>query len=276
MQTRKEERAGRLYTASQYSFGIPAGSSPRQRRERTRQTAAAKAKINRLQRKWNLVRLACENFRSGRDLFVCLTYREAPARGSLQRFHKRMKKAWEEQGLEYKYICVRETHGMDGRPAREHYHLIINGVGGRYWQARRLIKRLWDNGEADVRILSDGGDSFESMCGYLLKEKKAKGERAYSCSRNLKRPEEPIRRRVAETARLEAPPGVTLVSVKEEANEFGRWGFLVGRIFDTGAFDRYWEKTKDAARPDLWEVWARRERSAKKREARKARRRGRT
>ncbi len=256
MQILKEEANGELYLASQYTSGMLPGMTPRQRQERKNQTAEYKERINRVVRKWSLVKLANANFEAGRDLFVCLTFSNAPMteRHCLQDFHRKMKKEYKEYGIEYKYICVREDHSMEGVPVRLHYHLFISGTRGpgMYRKIRKAIRKCWIYGEVDVRLLNNGGDAFESTVKYLLKQKRAKGERAYSCSRNLKQPAEPVRQRVPENARLETPPGVTVMRESMDANEFGRFAFCVGKIVNRKEFDAYWKKTKEKARPDPW------------------------
>ena len=128
----KQECNGPLYQMCLYSMGTMPGMSPRQRAGRRRTTDAAKQEINRRQRKWRLMQLICANFRSGHDLFICLTYAPEAARArALEKFHGRMKAAYKKLGLTYKYIAVTEEHDMDGEPVRLHHHLIISGAGRR-------------------------------------------------------------------------------------------------------------------------------------------------
>lgn len=247
MQAKKELVAGRLYIQTMYPAGMLPGMRPAGRRQRMRVTSEAKRAINRLNREYGLVALFELNFRCGRDIFAELGFREEPPdrkaeQRALERFHRRMKKYMKARGRGYKYILVRETHNRDGAPVRVHYHLVCSGTGQRM---REAVAAAWDAGDVDVRTLRDFGNSFEDTVRYLLKERKEDGERAYRTSRNLKRPDEPLRRKAPESQMGEVPPGVEPLRVSIHAdNPFGRYSIIIGRIADPAAFGRYWAKAK--------------------------------
>lgn len=246
MQAKKEIVAGRFYMQSMYSVGMLPGMRPAARRERKRVQTEAKRKINELNKLYQLVQLFELNFRRGRDLFVELSFRAEPdaagERRALERFHRRMNRYFKERGREYRYILVRETHNRDGQPVRVHYHVICTGTGQRMLDT---ICGYWDAGSVDVRSLRDAMNSFEDTCRYLLKEKKSENERAYRTSRNLKRPPEPLRRKVRESESGEVPPGVEPRHVVVDgSNPYGRYSMIVGVIVDAAAFERYWAKAK--------------------------------
>lgn len=245
MQARKEERAGQLYLSYQYSIGVLNRQTPRERAARQKVTSEAKTKINAMRRRYELMQLMCCNFCGGRDLFVCLEFdrdvSDEEGRAALNAFHRRARERWDKLGAEYRYIVIAETHGRDGEPARLHYHVIMSGTG------RRMVKticELWRHGSVDVRTLRELSDNFEDTCRYLLKERKPKNKRAYSCSRNLKRPPEPVRRKIPERESGELPPGVQLIERHSSEIVAGRYDILVGKIVDQAAFDRYWARIK--------------------------------
>ncbi|RHT75345.1 hypothetical protein DW742_09285 [Butyricicoccus sp. AM28-25] len=259
----KQECNGPLYQMCLYSMGTMPGMSPRQRAGRRRTTDAAKQEINRCQRKWRLMQLICANFRSGHDLFICLTYAPEAARArALEKFHGRMKAAYKKLGLTYKYIAVTEEHDMDGEPVRLHHHLIISGAAD--MRLAETVRACWPYGHADVRTLREGADFFEDTALYLLKEDKhkARGARRYSTSRNLTPPAEPVRLRLPEEAEPETPPGVKIVENVRNANEFGRYEIMVGRIYDHKAFDAWYAGQRRKAAPDPWERLRRRKRKS--------------
>lgn len=260
MQIQKEEMNGDLYQMSLYSAGILWGSSPRQRAGRQRLTSEAKREINKTQARWRLQQIINANFRGGRDLFVCLTYREEPGNDAraLERFHRRAKAGYEKAGLEYRYICATERHDMDGEPVRLHHHLILSG--SHKHRLAGLLREAWPHGHVDVRTLREGADMFEDTAIYLLKEDKPRGARRYSTSRNLRPPNEPVRLRLPEAECGEVPPGVTILERKIKANEFGRYEIMVGRIYDHRAFDAYWAVQRKRGAPDPWERLRRRRR----------------
>lgn len=259
----KQEANGDLYQMCLYSMGTMPGMSPRQRAGRRRTTDAAKQEINRRQRKWRLMQLICANFRSGHDLFVCLTYApDANRARALEKFHTKMKAAYKKLGLTYKYIAVTEEHDMDGEPARLHHHLILSGAAD--MRLAETVRACWPYGHADVRTLREGADFFEDTALYLLKEDKhkARGARRYSTSRNLTPPAEPVRLRLPEEAEPETPPGVKIIENIRNANEFGRYEIMVGRIYDHKAFDAWYAGQRRKAAPDPWERLRRRKRKS--------------
>lgn len=271
MQAKKEIMAGRLYIQTMYPAGMLPGMRPAERRGRMHVTSEAKREINHMNRVYKLVALFEVNFRRGRDLFVELGFREEPATRAgetraLERFHRRMKTYFAQRGREYRYMLFRETHNRNGEPVRAHYHLICTGTGK---QMRAAIEAAWDAGSCDVRTLRDFGGSFEDTARYLTKERKENGERAYRCSRNLKRPEEPLRRKVSESEIGEIPPGVEPLRVSIRAdNPFGRYSIIIGQIVDAEAFGRYWKKARQAQRhTDADATWKRYARQKKGRRA---------
>ena len=217
-------------------MGTMPGMSPRQRAGRRRTTEKAKQEINRRQRKWRLMQLICANFRSGHDLFVCLTYApDANRARALEKFH-----------------------GMDGEPVRLHHHLILSGAAD--MRLAETVRACWPYGHADVRTLREGADFFEDTALYLLKEDKhkARGARRYSTSRNLTPPAEPVRLRLGEEEEAEVPPGVKIIEHVQNANEFGRYEVMVGRIYNQAAFGAWWQIQRRKAAPDPWERLRRR------------------
>ena len=155
-----------------------------------------------------------------------------------------------------------ETHKRDGSDTRLHHHVIMTGLTGR---DLALVVEAWPYGSVDVRSLRELTDNFEDTCKYLLKEKKPKNKRAYSTSSNLKRPTEPLKRRVAESADLMVPPGVKLVNRDRRDTDCGRYQILVGKIIDQKAFDCYWDKAQhDRRRVMEQEHWAKYARQKKR------------
>lgn len=262
MQIQKELYSGKLYFMCAYSAGALPGQNASHRAQRNRLTSEYKKKINALQRKYHLMRLMNHNFKPGRDLFVYLGWAHEPEeeewKQALRLFHKRMTRYFTRRGQEYKYILITENHTKDGEPCRRHHHLIIRGLGRRM---QGKILEFWGRGSVDVRILRELTDNFEDTCRYLLKEKKEFGKRSFNCSRNLKKPPEPVRRKYRESQRGQVPPGVKTVEYTLKENEFGRYEILVGKIVDEAEFQKYWAKIKaDSRLADSLEYWRRRAR----------------
>lgn len=264
MQIQKEDANGELYQMSLFSAGILFGQSPRQREGRHKITSEGKRKINAMARKWELMQRVNANFTAGRDIFACLTYREVPKNAGrcLSEFHKKAKPRLAAMGAEHTYIAVTETHDMDGEEVRIHHHLIMRGASGagRWKEIARALEDCWPHGHLDARVLRRNADFFGDTVEYLLKEDKPARARHYSCSRNLHPPNEPVRLRVPEAVAGEVPPGVKVVEHIVRANEFGRYEYIVGKIYDARAFAAYWKRQQKRAAPDPWARLANRRR----------------
>ena len=269
MHIAKEEANGCLYQLSMYSTGVLPGMSPRQRAARQRQTDEYKKKINNRARLWRLMQIICVNFVEQRDLFVCLTYREAPENEArcLEAFHRKIKRSLAKLGVEHGYVAVTTAHDMPDADTsvRVHHHLIMHGAMGpkMYVTIRAEIERCWPYGAVDVRPLRQNAEFFQDTAQYFMDQPTAPGARKYSCSRNLRPPNEPLRLRMPEDGPIEqqeAPPGVTWVRTTQESNEWGGYCYYVGRIYDQRAFARYWAQQRKKAAPDPWERLRRRHR----------------
>ncbi|WP_031472256.1 rolling circle replication-associated protein [Agathobaculum desmolans] len=266
MVNQKEEANGNLYQLSLFTGGCLPGLSPRQRQKRQKQTEEYKKKINDRAALWRLMQIICANFLEMRDLFVCLTYAEAPENEGrcLEAFHRKIKRALAKLGVEHGYVAVTTDHALPDADTevRVHHHLIMHGAIGpaMYIKIRDEIARCWPHGTVDVRPLRQNEEFFRDTAQYFLQQPVAKGARRYSTSRNLRPPNEPIRLRLPEEAAGEIPPGVVVIEDEQVANEFGHYRYLVGRIYDRVAFDRYWQQQRKKAAPDPWERLRRRRR----------------
>ena len=64
--------------------------------------------------------------------------------------------------------------------------------------------------------------------------------------------------RLGEEEEPETPPGVKIVEDVRNANEFGRYEIMVGRIYDHKVFDAWYREQQRKAAPDPWERLRRR------------------
>lgn len=262
----KEEANGCLYQMCLYSTGYVPGASPRQRRERYRFTAEAKQKINAMQRKWRVMQLLCANFIESRDLFVCLTYAEAPENEGrdIERFHRAARRLLKKLEIEHTYMVFPACHDLPDCEVRTHFHVVMRGAlgPGMFHKLQALVQDCWPFGRVDVRPLRQDTDFFEDTAEYLLDQPGAKGKRAYSCSRNLCPPNEPVRLRLPDEESGQVPPGVKILDDKQHDNQYGSYRYLVGYIYDQKAFNAYWTHQRKRAAPDPWERLRRRRRGA--------------
>lgn len=260
----KEQINGNFYEMTFYSYNWLPKQTARQRGKREKLTTEAKKVINKMNSRNQLMRYLCLNFVSGTDLFVTLTYDEPEPTGKLAArrlsgFHAKMRAAFEKnqaglkkrKRIEYKYIAVTETHGRDGEPVRIHHHLVLNRLPGA--DMLTLIQTCWSWGRFQAKTLIEN-DNYEDTASYFLKERKPIHKRKWTRSRNLTKPEPPIRTIRPEGEKGQIPPGVVIWESKEVGNEFGSFGYYMGRIVDLRAFKRYLrkrEKYKKANRGKL-------------------------
>lgn len=157
----------------------------------------------------NIKRLIWGNFTPHKDLFVTLEHfpwvSEEKARKARKKFLGLMRDWYKNQDKEFRYIIVTEKQGC------WHHHLVMGNV------PLELLRKFWGKatqsmcheGEENRIVLStlNPFDDFKSLSEYLVnpekpsrkenptpeeaenaKKPRKKGERRYSCSKNLEKP----------------------------------------------------------------------------------------
>lgn len=134
-----------------------------------------------------LTRLMNANFYPG-DLHITLTYSgEAPsaadAKKEAENFRRRMKREYEKQGKEFRWIEVTEYHNH-----RIHHHMAVSYID------QEIIAKQWKAGHVRSVTL-DRSRNYRKLAEYFLKEttktmREPGGEtkQRWSASRNLVRP----------------------------------------------------------------------------------------
>lgn len=164
-----------------------------------------------------------------RDLYITLTYDQEhlprnreEARRIMQAFWRKLRKARKERKENLIYIYVTEHKHGDGR---WHHHAVINSTGDDY----DLIRALWGNGSVEFKQLRiDREKNFETLARYFCKEQRDKvGQRLWSCSRNLKKPECETRRVPNET-RLSVPKSaaITFEDTGSVVTAYGHYRYI--------------------------------------------------
>lgn len=166
------------------------------------------------------------NFKKG-DIVATLTYdadhlprsrREAMRRA--QRFWRKLR-AKRGISVELRYIYVTEHKHGDGR---WHHHALINSTGDDY----AAILSSWGYGAVDMHPFRvDRDKNFETLARYFCKEQRdLVGQRLWSCSRNLKKPEQDSRR-VGNDEGLTVPEGATvLMDTGDVRTAYGHYRFI--------------------------------------------------
>lgn len=189
-------------------------------------TSQAQQRMN-LKYAWQrLELLIAANFRP-KDLWVTLTYDDDRLPGSREEaqkqfkaFTRRLRKARSEKRLELRYIYNNEHLHGDGR---WHHHILINATGSDYKQ----IRELWGQGSVEFRPLRvDKEKNYETLARYMCKEQRDKvGQRLWSGSRNLRKPESECYR-VPDETDVTAPKQAAVIADAEERTAYGHYHYL--------------------------------------------------
>lgn len=124
------------------------------------------------------------------DIHLTLTYAkekrpksQEEAKKNLEKFTRKLRGLYKENGLELKYICVTEYENK-----AIHHHLVINSI-----DTRKIVK-LWEYGRPGIKYLDNSGD-YKQLAEYLVKEtkktfrdKNAVSKQRWSSSKNLIKP----------------------------------------------------------------------------------------
>ena len=167
------------------------------------------------------------------DLHVCLTYEydnsltmdygrqeyrsREDARRDVRNWLSRVKRLLKRHGIddrELQWILVTVTkegseEDRNVRSPKHHHHILLHGVPE---ELRNEVERLWPLGFANADRIQRGDKSLGALSGYVARQEgaangeHARGERSFSTSRNIIRPEVRTsdarisRRRVAQIA----------------------------------------------------------------------------
>lgn len=182
------------------------------------------------------------------DYFLTLTYRgTAPtmeqAKKDFRNFISRINRRRARKGLgPCKYMAVIEAGNKNGRA---HHHVLMEGG-----LSREEIEDAWGKGFANCDRLKPDRDGLKAVCKYMLKaagtEARAKDQKRWSCSRNLKEPRitESVHKvskrqaaRIAQDAELQGEgimrklfPGLELCELSVRRSDFLAGAYIFARL----------------------------------------------
>ena len=198
----KTEKAGDTLVLTVYPI---LGRSDRAKAEAARKAMSRErqTRYNRERARRRLALLMDANF--GRnDLHVTLTYRGTPpdyeqARKDVRNYLRAVKRMREKAGLpEMKYIYVIEEEGGDGEKRRIHVHLMMTGG-----ISREALEEKWGRGYANCdRLQPEEGTGLLELARYFTKLEREKHRRAWSASKNLRKPRTTVSRTRMSNARV--------------------------------------------------------------------------
>lgn len=198
----KTEKAGDTLVLTVYPI---LGRSDRAKAEAARKAMSRErqTRYNRERARRRLALLMDANF--GRnDLHVTLTYRGTPpeyeqARKDVRNYLRAVKRMREKAGLpEMKYIYVLEEEGGDGEKRRIHVHLMMTGG-----ISREALEEKWGRGYANCdRLQPEEGNGLMELARYFTKLEQEKHRRAWSASKNLRKPRTTVSRTRMSNARV--------------------------------------------------------------------------
>lgn len=199
------------------------------RQSRNGITGKAQREANRRRSAQLAEMLIAENFRSGVDLYVTLTYDRNPtsrkeAKAKIAAFNKRLGAARRRRGCTLKYIYCTESKHEDGR---WHHHMILS----RGPETIDELQKIWGNGSIEVVKLranykknshSVKDKTITNVAQYMCKEAPDRvGERQWNRSRNLCMPTVE-RDSVPEDWRPEIPAGaIEIETLSVLSGQFG-------------------------------------------------------
>lgn len=219
-------RAGRLVLGIIYTAQLP-NDSDHVRAAKSKVSTAARQRMNIKTSVRKLELLLATNFDTS-DIVVTLTYRDedlpkdkAEAVRRIRRFIRKLRDSRLVVNETLRYIYVSEHLHSHGR---WHHHMVLNGTG----RDIDLIRSLWRWGD-DIELETIDAYGYEALAQYLTKEpreeRKVVGERMWSQSKGLKRPEvETGWAKDHET--LVPPPGVIVLANESQQNEFGSYAYI--------------------------------------------------
>lgn len=198
----KTEKAGDTLVLTVYPI---LGRSDRAKAEAARKAMSRErqTRYNRERARRRLALLMDANF--GRnDLHVTLTYRGTPpdyeqARKDVRNYLRAVKRMREKAGMpEMKYIYVLEEEGGDGEKRRIHVHLMMTGG-----ISREALEEKWGRGYANCdRLQPEEGTGLLELARYFTKQGMEKHRRAWSASKNLRKPRTTVSRTRMSNARV--------------------------------------------------------------------------
>lgn len=204
---------------------------------------------------WRL--LACNFSKANGDLCLTLKFEKWVAREEAhkqyERFLKQLRYIRKKRGMEeLHYIIVKEVQS-----GRQHAHVVMNGGIG-----LEELTVLWGLGNVWASVLEDTS-SYKELARYLMqqhksrrgsndaanaKEPRQKGQRRWTCSRNLKKPETKKRlcRPVTMHTMPRAPKGYRLLpDFHRDVDVFGNlWIEWMCVLEEGGALKKPKPKTK--------------------------------
>lgn len=172
-------------------------------------------KHNNMRRTWKFEQLVHANFKAG-DFHVCCTYEvedwegdrrqiaeraRDDAKRDIRNYLERVKRLLKKHGCDldgFRWIVCTVTkesvkEAANPRPDSHHHHLLISGIPE---HLRTDVEKLWRLGYCNADRLQDSKSTgIAAMAGYIARQEgsangERPGEKSYSCSRNIIRPEE--------------------------------------------------------------------------------------
>lgn len=220
--------AGPLVLESIYPAPNP--RDPRQvRAEKQKLSSAALSRMNQKYAYQKLELLLAANF-GQRDIWAVLTYDDAhlpvsrkEAAKCMQAFVRALRAKRKASGQELRYLYNTEHKHYADDPeqcARLHHHIFINATG----DDLEDLQQAWPYGRVLFKTFQlDREHTYESAARYMVKESRDYlGNRLWSCSRNLKKPEVD-RVSVHNSADLRIPKKAVVYSDTESSTWYGRY-----------------------------------------------------
>ncbi len=201
---------------------------PRGKRRGKQLAAQVERNLNEAVRR--LARIFNANFRAG-DLFLTLKYSDGrlpatkeEAKRLCRNFMRRIARAYKKAaGKKLRWVMVTaDRSSKTGLPVRLHHHIVMDPAA---WE---LIAANWPEDQFSYRRLDGSGD-YTAVAVYMIKNAGyQRGERTWSASMGLEKPEFSRPEPVKGDRRVEIPKGARIV--ERVVRENGETGFYAGYL----------------------------------------------
>ena len=205
---------------------ISGSDQPKTRAAKKKLSSAAQQRMNQVYSYQKLELMLAANFMPG-DLVITFTYdgdhlpsSRRQAEGKLKYFRAKLVAARKKRGEELRMVwCSEHRHGE----GRWHHHAVLNATGDDYEE----ILHLWGQGEIEIQKLrADKEKNYETLARYMAKEEREKiGQRAWSYTRNCRKPEVEVMRVETDTT-LNPPKGALVFEQASEHTAYGSYQFI--------------------------------------------------
>ena len=176
-----------IYVEKVYAPRYGKHTIPGPKQKKTKESVKRVNDRNRIKK---LARLIENNFDPG-DWHITFTFRKEERTSDpdeissiKSKLTQKLKRFYKKADQEFRWVFV-----VEHLKTTIHFHMILQDLPG----LGKAVRAIWEKGSVYLTPLYDDGTGYQKLAEYLCKEKstgeKGRSIQAYSCSRNLERPD---------------------------------------------------------------------------------------